>query len=174
MSGLFLNLGCGSNVLPAPWINHDAEVDIFSRLPWDDESARFILIEHCAEHGTPQQAWSCFEECFRILKHGGVLRVCVPDAFRIHHLCNDAYRKAVRDGGHGENPVKAAVFCHGHKSAWTHDLLKVFLDSIGFKTSQQDYGVSPHKELNGVEGHGTVVGQDVARLETAVVEGIRL
>lgn len=173
MTGLFLNLGCGSNILPAPWRNHDAEVDIFKRLPFDDESTQFILLEHCVEHGSPQEAWGCFEECYRILKPGGVVRVCVPDASRICFLQNDLYRKAVRDGGHGENPVKAAVFCHGHKSAWTGDLLQVFMVSIGFKATQQEYGVSPHKELNCVDGHGKVVGDKVAIVETAIVEGIK-
>lgn len=167
-----LNFGCGGNSLEG-WSNHDSEVDIRKRLPFPDESADFILAEHVVEHVTPQQAWNFFKECHRILKPGGVIRIAVPDICRIARLMTNEYREAVKAGGHGDNPIRAAIFEHGHQGAWNQELLVTFLEGVGFKVERCSLGASSHPELCMVEGHGKVVGEHIASIETSVAEGIK-
>ena len=46
---LKINLGCGTNRIPG-WSNHDAEVNITRRLPWADDSADCVFVEHVVEY----------------------------------------------------------------------------------------------------------------------------
>lgn len=167
-----INLGCGGNRLEG-WENFDSEVPIENTLPFPDGCASFILAEHVMEHISPRQAWLFMEECKRVLCVGGVVRICIPDIARMTRLMTDEYRAAVRAGGHGENPIRAAIFEHGHQGAWTQELLIAFLMGVGFKTYAKSYGQSEHIELHGVDGHGKVVGQSIAELETSIVEGTK-
>lgn len=171
-----INVGCGDN-RPAGWDNYDSELDISLPLPFRDGSVDFILAEHVVEHVTTQQAWKFFEECKRVLVPGGVLRVAIPDIERI--WCNfcPEYGAAVKAGGHGDGglqtSIRAAIFEHGHKAAWTAALLKIVLESVGFKVQVVHMGKSNYPELCNVEGHGRVVGDKVARTETSVVEATK-
>ena len=167
-----LNFGCGGNRLEG-WENFDSEVRIEHVLPFPDGCASFILAEHVMEHITPRQAWSFMEECKRVLCVGGVVRICIPDISRMNRLMTDEYREAVRAGGHGDNPIRAAVFSHGHLGAWTQELLISFLVGVGFEAKRESYGYSGHMELNDIDGHHHVVGRSIAELETGVVEGTK-
>lgn len=168
-----INFGCGSNLLDG-WINKDAECDIRKPLPFADGVADRILAEHVCEHVTHQEAWNFFVECKRILKRGGVLRVAIPDVTRMSKKMTDEYRNAVKAGGHGDNPIRAAIFSHGHQAAWNQDLLITFLQAIGFKAEKVEMGKSKNSDLVGVEGHGKVVGYSVADVETSCAEATSL
>jgi predicted SAM-dependent methyltransferase len=172
-----IQFGCGSNLLDG-WDNRDSDCDIRKPLPYRDGCADFIFAEHVIEHLTPQQAWNFLEECHRILVHGGVVRIAVPDAQRILLHSKPDYWAAVKKDGYGDgspkDAVKAVVFAHGHQSVWTSNLLRTFLKAIGFKAELCSFGVSLHRELDNIEGHGKVVGDAIARQETSVVEGVRL
>jgi cephalosporin hydroxylase/predicted SAM-dependent methyltransferase len=88
-----LNLGCGSQVHPE-WTNVDImprhpEVinhDLNKRLPFEDESFEVVYHSHVLEHLSKEQGKAFLAECFRVLKHGGILRVVVPDLERIARL----------------------------------------------------------------------------------------
>lgn len=166
-----LNLCCGGNILEG-WRNRDMDCDIRRPLMDGDETFNFVLIEHGLEHVTPQQAWNCLEEIHRVLKPGGVVRVCIPDITRIYRLCDARYMDAAMVVTRGA-AVWACVFNHGHQGAWTVELLETVMQAIGFKTERCNYGESIHAELSGVDGHGKVVGDDIARIETSVVEGTK-
>jgi predicted SAM-dependent methyltransferase len=172
-----LNFGCGGNRLEG-WENFDVEMDISKPLPFPDGCASFILSEHVVEHVTHQQAWNFFEECHRILRPAGVLRVCVPSVERIWKHYTQEYGDAVKAGGHGDggrnSSIRAAVFCHGHQAAWTRDLLETFLLATGFMTNHASYGNSLHHDLRKIDGHGKVVSDRVATVETTIVEGQKL
>lgn len=167
-----LNCGCGSNHLPG-WSNHDADMDLRKSLPFKDGTVSHVLAEHVCEHLTGPEVWRFFEEAKRILVPGGRLRVAIPDVERIARHCTPAYAAAVKKGGHGDNPVKAAVTCHGHLTIWTRDLLALVLEEVGFEVMLCEYGQSEDPALVGVEGHGKVVGDEIARVETGIVEGIK-
>lgn len=173
---LKIQFGCGSNLLPG-WLNFDVDADLRKPLKFQDDSAAFVFLEHVIEHVTPQQAWNFFEECHRILCPGGVLRVAFPDIVRIaSHMTLD-YAAAVKKGGFGDgseqDAIKAVIFAHGHQSVWTEDSMMTVLDTIGFHSLPWPVGVSNHPELRGVEQHGKVVGEAIAKVETSVVEGTK-
>lgn len=88
-----LDLGAGRNPIPgftsvdlyAP----DAAVkcDLF-KTPWRDskgsliwsaDSVSEIHASHFVEHIPQKQRWPFFEECWRVLKDGGVMRIFVPN-----------------------------------------------------------------------------------------------
>lgn len=172
-----INFGCGGNRLEG-WENFDMECDIRTRLPFDDNSVNFILAEHVVEHVTIQEAWNFFEECMRILKPGGAARIGVPDIERIWFNWTPAYGQAVKAGGHGDETLKAsiraAIFEHGHKTAWTQALLRVVLTSIGFNpVTIRRPGLSEIPALENVEGHWKVVGKDIASIETSICEAFK-
>ena len=172
-----LHLGCGGHKIEG-WENHDIDVDIRKPLPYADGSAEFILCEHCVEHITHQEAWKFFEECYRVLILGGVVRIAVPDLKRLNWLMTKEYRAAVRAGGHGDgshrSALRAVVFEHGHQAVWCSELLFTFLEAVGFKAREADYCMSRHAELQGVEQHWKTVGVQVAQAETSIVEGTKL
>jgi len=57
----------------------DLKVDLFSfPLPWKDGEVTEILASHFLEHVPAKLRWPFFDECHRILKPGGLMRIFVP------------------------------------------------------------------------------------------------
>lgn len=171
-----LQFGSGGRNLEG-WENYDAEVDISKPLPFPDNCASRIFAEHVIEHVTHQEAWNFLEECKRVLAPGGVVRIAIPDVERISCFVNDEYMQVVQRtvGGDGSAraAIKAAVFEHGHKAAWTKQLLWVFMHTIGFDVIEECPGRSQHRDLVNVEQHWKTVGKKVSDTETSVVEGVK-
>jgi hypothetical protein len=173
---LKINLGCGTNKL-AGWENHDADVDITRRLPWPDNCASYIFIEHCVEHVSLHQAVHFFEEACRVAQPGGVFRVTVPSIERIMESGDQAYfaftsKWSGEATAHGA--AKAILFSHGHQTAWTASLMASLLRYAGFVDPvEREVGESPHPELRGVEGHGKVIGDAFNRIESMCFEATK-
>ncbi len=173
-SGRKLNFGCGGMLKPG-WENFDMDVDIRKRLPFPDGCAAFIHAEHVIEHVTPQQAWSFLEECKRVLKIGGTVRAAFPDLCRMRIRMTPDYAQAVKLGGHGDNPLRAAVFEHGHQGAWNAALMKTVMESIGFiRAEEMQPGFSRIPELREVEQHWKSVGKGIEFVETSCVEATKI
>jgi ADP-heptose:LPS heptosyltransferase len=174
---LRLNLGCGRNHLPG-WKNHDNDIDITKPLPFDNDSARFIFIEHCVEHVNHKQAIAFFKESHRVLAPGGILRVCVPSLEMIRQ-CDDAdyYRftnKWQKTGPTKRGACEAIIYAHGHEMIWCGALLEAALYYSGFDDIKQAMpGHSEHAELRGIEGHGKVIGDKFNRIESCVFEATK-
>lgn len=172
-----LHFGCGGRNLEG-WENYDIEVDIRKRLPFSDGCASRIFAEHVLEHVTHREAWSFLEECFRVLAPGGVARIAIPDVDRMWVQMTPEYQAAVkRDvGGDGsaKAAIRAAIFEHGHQAAWTGDLLGTFMEAIGFSIFFEQIGHSKFSDLDGIEQHGKAVGEAISRVETSVVEGVKI
>lgn len=81
-----INLGCGK-VFHPDWINLDltSEIegvisyDIRQKLPFSDNSFDACYSSHVLEHLKISETANFLEECWRILKPNGVLRIVVPD-----------------------------------------------------------------------------------------------
>lgn len=81
-----LQLGCGRNWLEG-WLNSDyfprtsdiLQLDVTVALPFEDDTFDYIFSEHVIEHISYPEGAYMLEECFRVLKPGGVLRVGTPD-----------------------------------------------------------------------------------------------
>lgn len=88
-----LNFGCGGTYHPG-WINLDAapvspEVvahDLRHPFPYASNDFDGVYGSHMLEHLQPQAAMRLLQECFRILKPGGIVRIVVPDLETIARL----------------------------------------------------------------------------------------
>ncbi len=86
MSGVLVNLGCGSAYHTA-WRNFDVRPvasavepwNITHGLPLESAAADACYASHLLEHLRRQDALALIKECFRVLKSGGVIRIAVPD-----------------------------------------------------------------------------------------------
>lgn len=175
-----LNLGCGDNRLPPPWQNHDADVDITEPLPWPDDSAQFIVIEHCVEHVSYYEAIEFFKECYRVLKIGGVLRVTVPSLTQVMNCGDQEYfdwlhAKGWAPTADDRGAMHAMLYCHGHKTAWNALLMEATLYYCGFNSPRkQKLNWSSHPDLCGVEGHAKVIGAKFNAIESITFEAAKM
>ena len=56
------------------------KVDLFKfPLPWETGSVDEINCSHFIEHIPQELRWPFFEECYRILKDGGIMQIIVPN-----------------------------------------------------------------------------------------------
>jgi predicted SAM-dependent methyltransferase len=147
-----LQLGAGGNVLSG-WLNTDIEphkpevyqLDATSGFPFADNTFDYIFSEHMIEHMTYQEGRQMLQECFRVLKPSGRIRITCPDI--------DFLIKLYKSPGAMETsyvnwasaqlnwaPYTDAVFVinnyvrdWGHKFIYSRDVLAKTLDSVGFK-----------------------------------------
>lgn len=90
---LMLNLGCGSSYHPA-WMNMDfipASKDVIAHdlrrpLPLADVTCDVVYASHVLEHFTRSESRAFLNECRRVLRPGGILRIVVPDLETIARL----------------------------------------------------------------------------------------
>jgi SAM-dependent methyltransferase len=83
---LRLNLGCGSVCHP-DWVNLDTiasrpdvvACDLRRPLPFADAVAEACYASHVLEHLNQHDARCLLDECHRLLRPGGILRIVVPD-----------------------------------------------------------------------------------------------
>jgi SAM-dependent methyltransferase len=144
MSPTNVQFGCGGNKLPG-FINHDAEVPIEKHLPYPDNSVDFVLAEHVAEHVSGPEVLHFFAEVHRILKPGGVFRVCIPVLDRL-----------------SRPEAQAIIRLHGHLTIWTTKLIPIVLFAAGFR--EDNIVETERKEI---DGHHRVIGIEMDERETA-------
>ncbi|TPN44875.1 methyltransferase domain-containing protein [Mesorhizobium sp. B1-1-7] len=169
-----LNFGCGTNKLDG-WQNFDAEIDITRPLPFPADYADFIYAEHVVEHVDYQQALKFFAECRRVLRPGGVIRICVPSLENIRLRGDQDYFDFTRKWGPSADmrgAMHAIIFAHGHKAIWSQGLIEACLYFAGFEdVVPAEQHNSSHAALTGVEGHHRVIGEKFNWIESAIAEG---
>jgi predicted SAM-dependent methyltransferase len=88
----YLNLGCGSHYHTNPvWTNIDFYStgpgvighNLLRGIPLPSNTFDFVYHSHVLEHFSKLDGEKLIEECFRVLKPGGVLRIATPDLERI-------------------------------------------------------------------------------------------
>lgn len=86
----YLNLGCGRRFHPA-WTNIDFTStgdsviarDLTKGIPYPDRSFDVVYSSHVLEHFSKTNAKSFLDECYRVLRPEGVIRIAVPDLEQI-------------------------------------------------------------------------------------------
>jgi SAM-dependent methyltransferase len=174
-SPLRLHLGSAS-ALKEGWVNidlvgHSADIawNLLRPLPFPDESAEAVFHEHVLEHFPAADALRLLEDCFRVLRPGGVLRVGVPDA--------GAYARSYVEGGRGVidairpgRPTAMVAltelfYGHGHRSMYDAETLELFVAAAGFDDVRErpfgDSAIAPAPDTDYRQG------------ETIYVEGRR-
>ena len=147
MSERNINFGCGENRIPG-WECWDSDCDVTKTLPYDDNWADKILAEHLVEHLTGPEGFRFMRECHRILKPGGVLRICVP---------------TLKDEMTNEHRADL-ILGHGHKMVYCRESLRMMLRTAGFI----GVGATGFKEC---DGHHRIIGAFKDNLETLRMEG---
>jgi len=170
-----IQFGCGSHHFQG-WENYDAEVDITKPLPFEDNSVDLAYASHVCEHVSAPDAFRFFKECHRILKSGGIMRICVPSIARVYELMDDAYVKWAKDAGFSDGTRRGAIehliTNHGHLACWDEGTLRAAIWAAGFATAlNQELNKSETPELCGLERHGEVIGERNNWIESIVVEG---
>ena len=96
-----LNLGCGNRFHPS-WVNLDIsprhpsvlQHDVNRGIPFWDDHFDVVYHSHMLEHIRRRDVQPFLQECRRVLKPGGILRVATPDLERICELYLDRVRGA--------------------------------------------------------------------------------
>lgn len=148
-----------------------------------------MFLEHVLEHVTPLQGFRFLKDAKRVLKSGGVIRVIVPDVVKIWQLAEDDYFQfidsqmdawwATANAGTPQHPCdektafETILCCHGHKAAYTKELLFAFIAAAGLDVIPSHYGQSIFDELNGVDSHWKLMGLERCELESVVAEGVK-
>ena len=96
-----LNVGCGRRYHHA-WTNIDLESydpavtehDITQGLPYSNNQFDAVYHSHVLEHLDPADGERLLDECYRVLKPGGVLRIVVPNLEQIATLYLNYHREA--------------------------------------------------------------------------------
>ena len=157
-----LNVGCGANRLPEPFINIDSlksqfnesspeykqldseknyiDHDLREGIPFQSSSVDGIFASHFLEHLDLQEAWKIVAECHRVLKPNGVMVASVPNTsyFReVNHLDTKAmsgelFGEQMDEGNPHTSFFDCALFFNEHKQALTEDSLWAILRKGGF------------------------------------------
>ncbi len=189
-----LQLGAGEFSLPG-WLNTDiapiegqAYLDATKPFPLPDSYFQVVSSEQVIEHLTSEQGLGMMKESFRILAHGGKVRVATPNLLQLMDLLRVdktpeqmAYIKAKLDWhGWATAPDPANVIVNlemnefGHRFVYTPTMLKSTMEAAGFtQVRQYKSGESDDPALKSLEvrSHSSVAKID--RYETMVFEGVR-
>lgn len=172
-----INLGSGGRQIGHGFTSYDQETNIFSPLPWPDNHVEFIVCSHCQEHGTPAQGWSFLQECHRILRKGGVLRVTVPDAVKAYRNATEGYIKWIAQMGWGDGTRKGVMnnllAQHGHLACYNTEMLIGMMEAAGFTAKQVGLHHSDYPELAGSGHHHHQIGMEFDAIESIAVEGVK-
>lgn len=121
-----LHLGCGS-VLIDGWVNIDLDSpvadlhhDLTEPLPFADASISHIFAEHLIEHVDHSEAHSLVNECWRVLKPGGVLRLTTPD---LNWLATVYFSSLTHLWGELWQPGSPCAMLNEGMRAWGHKYL---------------------------------------------------
>ena len=100
-----LNLGCGSHYHP-DWVNVDFHAtnpnvlahNLSTGVPFGNETFNMVYHSHLLEHFPKEKAGFFIQECYRVLRQGGIIRVVVPD---LEQMCR-LYLRALEMASMGE------------------------------------------------------------------------
>ena len=97
--------------------------DVRKRLKFKTNSVDYIYSSHMIEHLFKDEALFFLKECFRVLKKGGEIRLCIPDwdSFRV--------KNSFENSGFAKNKKQMKI---SHKWLWTNTELNQALSDIGF------------------------------------------
>ena len=152
-----LNLGCYMNMYHYGWINIDGlalqqwakangyvfhQADLVKGIPFGNDSVDIINASHLIEHFTRDEALRFIQECWRVLKPTGVVRITTPDAVLLAGMYTDGAINTyapVNVGVENASDDAEAFFnlmMAGHKTIWDFTALKKLLEKKGFEDIQ--------------------------------------
>jgi len=191
-----LQVGAGGNTL-AGWLNTDVYpsvsgvvyLDATKPFPLRDGTLDYIFGEHQIEHLTYDEGLFMLRECWRVLKHGGRIRIATPDLEAMIGLytsnksdLQQRYIKWMTDRYMPQTCVYHECFVLnnaflnlGHRFIYDRATLQTALSKAGFvDVTYHEPGESGEGVFRGIEVHGRLIGdEDMNRFETMVLEAKR-
>lgn len=115
-------------------IHHDLSYGI----PIRTESVKYIFTSHFLEHITEETAKNLLNECFRVLKKGGLIRIIVPDFDEEIKELEEKIKSYRKNSDTKELQKYLTVPEHNsefgfHKRIYNFEELKSILEKSGFK-----------------------------------------
>ncbi len=195
-----LHLGCGRNYLRG-WINTDInskkfqldqELDITKNFPFENNTISYIFSEHVIEHMDYKEGKFMLEECYRVMRPNGKIRISTPDLkfliklytkdktqlqkdyinLNINHRAYDIDKYHCTDAFIINNFVRA----WGHLFIYDKETLTNLLKEIGFKNINS-YNIceSEDKNLQNLENvrDSNRPSGEFLQLETFTLEAIK-
>ena len=170
-----LQLGAGETILNG-WLNTDLHpyieglifLDVTQKFPFKEKTFDYILSEHLIEHLTYLGGLRMLEECFRVLRPGGKIRIATPDLDIILGLRNSRktelqqrYIKYHMDHYLPDIGIDTDIFVinnafrgFGHRFIYDHATLYKSLVKTGFiDITRHAPGESNDEMLRGIDCH---------------------
>jgi predicted SAM-dependent methyltransferase len=157
-----LHLGCGPHIFEG-WKNVDLEpgsrgvkADLRKGLPWQGtETVDYIFTEHFIEHLTRDDGQRFLDECYRVLRPRGVLRISTPD---LNFLVDCFELKQTDHWVPTWRPRSPSRMLNEGMRLWGHQFLYDVSEMIqalheaGFQFVEKcDWRQSRHPDLKGME-----------------------
>ncbi len=193
----YLNLGCGGHYHP-DWINMDISpsnpdvinCDLSRGIPMDNDSVDVVYHSHVIEHFRKDDATRFMNECHRVLKPGGILRVATPDLEQIcrtyleklasvragksedvhdyEWMLLEMYDQTVRERGGGgmldylrQNPIPNEAFIYGRIGEEGRNLVRQLREPSSGGGKSRLWPVNRRKIHKGVDRIADMVKTDV-------------
>ena len=190
-----LQIGSGSSLLEE-WLNTDIRprrhervlLDAARPFPIEDETFDYVFSEHVIEHLGFPEGLSMLRQCHRILRPRGRIRIATPNLERVASLYANpktevqrAYIEYVTDhyiaqsrGYRASFVINGHFAILGHRFLYDPETLEMAAREAGFdQFSWWEPGESGDPNLAGLESHGKIVGEEINRFETLVMEAVR-
>ena len=191
-----LQIGASNNLLPG-WLNTDLNrtrasvlyLNATKRFPFDSDTFDYIMSEHMIEHVPYQAAQSMLQECYRVLRPGGHIRIATPDLrvlLGLHSKKKTDKQKRYIEWALGRflphvQECSDVFVINNFFQSWGHcflydlETLEYALRSVGFREIKlHKPGASEDPNLKNLEFHGQELqSEDINQFETIVVEGCK-
>lgn len=149
---LRLHLGSGGEHKDG-WVNVDLVGDpidlawnLAKGIPFEDGRVDAIFHEHLLEHIPMEDGYGFMQECFRVLRPGGVLRVGVPDAGMLcaSYVGDGRYLEELHPGRPTRLiAVQELFYWHRHTTMFDKETLGLVFRAAGFPDPvQKEFGDS--------------------------------
>lgn len=194
---LNLQIGCARHIIP-DWLNTDIKpvsknavyLDASKKFPLPNNTFNCVFSEHTIEHLKYREGEIMIQECFRVLKPGGMIRLSTPDLQKILEIgmsgkkspAQEKYIRWITDNFINKDHVylESLVVNNAFRN-WGHHfiydektLTKILMDAGFVKIERLPVGKSGNENLVNLESHGKTIGDEEINLyETMVLEGLK-
>ncbi len=187
-----LQIGCQDHPMP-DWLNADIEpksidtilMDATTTFPLPNDTFDYVFSEHMIEHVSLEGGDKMIQECYRVMKKGGKIRIVTPDlAFLIElyqkektQVQEDYLKFSNKYFTKYERPLWDTMVINNFVRDWGHQFihdeksLKYLLEKAGFKNFKREKVYeSSDPVFQNLEKHALEITETFNKLESIVVE----
>ncbi len=161
------------------WDNKIYIHNLTKKFPWAASSIDVVYTSHTLEHFTKEEGYRLLQECHRVLRKNGIIRIVVPDLESIVAGYMDGYIPAddfveklgvLYGFGHENNPIKkwlSPFFQFPHKCMYDSQRLIEILNEIGFDAKKRAVLDSDIQDIGNIEltwrANGSIIVEGIKR-----------